>query len=1008
MSKAKKSPGFSRNISRFFQHIQSWFRALFSKCRRFFSSLFSRGGVNQPSASRPVSGSPAAKSSAQKPEDGATIVFNSKELKQASQKSRASGSKASSQKAAPASLFCPRKKKPSYVLGTIITTAKLFGLALLVFMAAGIGAVFGVANAYLGTTPDLDLEVLADSALTSYIYDANGNLITTYSGTENREYASLDEIPLQLQQAVIAVEDVRFYHHNGIDLKRILGSFVGNMSGKKTSGGSTITQQLIKNQLLSSERSYKRKIQEASLAIQLEKEYSKDQILEAYLNTIPLGGTIYGVKVAAKDYFGKELSELTLRECACLAGITQYPWLFSPRRAYYVYKDPTELNKRIQTVLERMYTAGYISLDEMNEALNDEFTVLEKSSASEIYDMPHFVEYGIHDVVTHLLKARGLEDTAQNRSAIQNELRTKGYSIYLTVDPDVQHKLQDTVANYDGYYRFSAKDSVVKQPGPNGTTIEIRQPQAAAVIIDHKTGQIKGMVGSRDVPTARLLQNRAYQSRMPVGSSIKPLAVYGPAFEKGLGLGSMIPNIKARIPGWGTDEGYPVTSHGVEGYGPATLRRGIKSSLNIVAARTLMDYVGVDTSYDYLMALGISPDAINKDGIGLALGTSGISTLEMAGAYSCIANGGEYREPMAFTKVVDKNGNVILDAEDVQEVRQVFKPSTAFMLVEALKNAVQSGTGTNAQISGFTVAGKTGTNHSNRGIAFSGMTGYYTSSLWIGHDEYKQMPGQQGSKAAILWQRYMKAILEGKEDRPILEGDASDYGVTRYTVCGVSGLKCTDACSADTFHPPVTDYFAAGDAPTEVCNMHSSSAKICAEGNCAPGPYCPETSIQSVSGVVIPGDSPYAQLGEESLAGIFPNLVTGASSDDSPEAPPTGECPVHTEQWALEQSGMPTAISEANAAIEEAELYLYTEGRLSQTQKNRLISLITAVRNALNASEDTKSVAAIQAATNNLLSAKREMQASFAEPSPSPSPSTSPSPSPSDSSSPEPSPSSSS
>ena len=222
-------------------------------------------------------------------------------------------------------------------------------------MAAGIGAVFGVANAYLGTTPDLDLEVLADSALTSYIYDSNGDLITTYSGTENREYASLDEIPLQLQQAVIAVEDVRFYHHNGIDLKRILSSFIGNMSGGNISGGSTITQQLIKNQLLSSERSYKRKIQEASLAIQLEKEYSKDQILEAYLNTIPLGGTIYGVKVAAKDYFGKELNELTLRECACIAGITQYPWLYSPRRAYYVTGKVDALNNRIETCL--LYTS---------------------------------------------------------------------------------------------------------------------------------------------------------------------------------------------------------------------------------------------------------------------------------------------------------------------------------------------------------------------------------------------------------------------------------------------------------------------------------------------------------------------------------------------------------------------------------------------------------------------------------------------------------------------------
>ena len=421
MSKGKKSPGFSQSISRFFQHIQSWFRDLFLKCKHFFSSLFSRGDDEaQPSASRPVSSSSAAKSGSQKPEKGATIVFDSKELKQASQKSRTGGGKSGGQKAAPASMFCPRKKKPSYVLGTIITTAKIFGLALLVFIAAGIGAVFGVANAYLGTTPDLDLEVLADSALTSYIYDANGNLITTYSGTENREYATLDEIPLQLQQAVIAVEDVRFYHHNGIDLKRILSSFVGNMSSDKTSGGSTITQQLIKNQLLSSERSYKRKIQEANLALQLEKKYDKDQILEAYLNTIPLGGTLYGVKVAAKDYFGKELNELTLRECACLAGITQYPWLYSPRRAYYVTGKVDALNFRIETVLNRMYTAGYISLEEMNEALNDEFTVLEKSSATEIYDMPHFVEYGIHDVVTHLLKARGLEDTTQNRSAIQN------------------------------------------------------------------------------------------------------------------------------------------------------------------------------------------------------------------------------------------------------------------------------------------------------------------------------------------------------------------------------------------------------------------------------------------------------------------------------------------------------------------------------------------------------------------------------------------------------------
>ena len=1008
MSGQKNTPGFSQKITEFFQKIGKELRAFFLKCKLFFSS---KAGRKASSGGQEEHASPSLEAQ-QRPENASTIVFDSKKLKQSEKEAASkislslSEEEKKSKHRAQSSLFRPRNRRPSYALGVIITTAKLFGLALLIFIVAGIGAVFGVANAYLGTTPDLDLEVLADNALTSYIYDGNGELITTYSGTENREYATLDEIPLQLQQAVIAVEDVRFYHHNGIDLKRILSSFVGNLSSDTTSGGSTITQQLIKNQLLSPERSYKRKIQEANLALQLEQQYSKDQILEAYLNTIPLGGTIYGVKVAAKDYFGKELNELTLRECACIAGITQYPWLYSPRRAYYVTGNVEALNSRIETVLRRMYTAGYISLEEMNEALNDEFTVLEESSTSQIYDMPHFVEYGIYDVATHLLEQRELEDTTQNRAAIENELRTKGYSIYLTVDPDVQHKLQDTISSYDGYYQFRGSDSVIEETASDGSIIEIRQPQAAAVVLDQQTGQIKGIVGSRDVPTTRRSLNRAYQSRMPVGSSIKPLAVYGPAFDLGLGLGSVIPNIPARIDGWNTEEGYPVTSNGT--YGPATIRRGITSSWNIVAARTLVDYVGLETSYNYLMDLGISPEAINKDGIGLALGTSGISTLEMAGAYACIANGGEYREPLSFTQVLDNDGNVLLDAEQVRDVRQVFKPSTAFMLVEALKNAVQSGTGTNAQISGFTVAGKTGTVHSNRGAFFAGITGHYTSTLWIGHDGYKSMNDVYGSSAARLWQRYMKAILEGKEDKAILEGSASDYGVTRYTVCGVSGLKCTDACSADTFHSPVTDYFAVGDAPTQTCNMHGSTV-MCVEGNCAPGPYCPETSLQSASGVIIPEGSPYALLSQETLLSLFPNLASASPvTDENGNTIATGTCPVHTPEWALSQADIETATTEANAAIAEVQSFLQTEAnRLSQTQRSRLQTLISAVQSAINADSATKTAAAIQDATNNLLAVKREIQASLPDEEPSSEPSPSPEDSGSTGPSPEPSPTSS-
>jgi penicillin-binding protein 1A len=253
--------------------------------------------------------------------DASTIVFETDKLIKASNGKNHKGERPAispdqlaSKDYHYSSLFKPRDRRPSFALGVILTTVKIAFLALILTVAVGIGAVFGVANAYLGTSPELDLKQLSDQVLTSYIYDGNGQLITTYAGIENREYASLDEIPKTLKEAVIAVEDVRFYYHNGIDLKRLLGAFISNVSNSSGGGGSTITQQLIKNQLLSSERSYKRKIQEAKLALELETKYSKDQILEAYLNTIPLGGTNYGVKAAAMDYFGKPLDKLTLKE----------------------------------------------------------------------------------------------------------------------------------------------------------------------------------------------------------------------------------------------------------------------------------------------------------------------------------------------------------------------------------------------------------------------------------------------------------------------------------------------------------------------------------------------------------------------------------------------------------------------------------------------------------------------------------------------------------------------
>ena len=841
-------------------------------------------------------------------------------------------------------MFVPKNREPNFFLGTFLTICKMAGICLVLIMVAAVGAVFGVAKAYLGTTPDLDLVEISDNDLTSYIYDGNGTLITTYAGVENRDYATIDEIPLYLQQAVVSIEDNRFYSHTGFDIKGLLGALLGNLTSDSSAGGSTITQQLIKNKLLTTEKSYKRKIQEISLAIQLEQVYEKDQILEAYLNSMPLGGTNYGVRAAALDYFGKELDELTLRECACLAGVTQYPWLYSPRRAMYVTNSMDALNKRIDTVLQRMYQNGYITKEELEAAKADDIVVLEESIVTDLYDMPHFVEYAIHDVVTHLLKVRGLEDTTANRNAISNELRTGGYHIYTTVDPTIQNTVQQTLSEAS-YPKMSANDSVIIQS--DGT--EIPQPQAAAVVYDQHSGELKAIVGSRYEPTTQKSLNRAYQSRMPVGSSIKPIAVYGPAFDMGCGLGTIIENIKVKIPGWGTASGHPTTSIGTEG--PTTIRKGITSSLNIVAARTLMTKVGVENSYSYLVNLGISTEALNPDGVGLALGTSGITVVEMAGAFGCIANGGVYKEPLSFRQVVDSEGNVILDAESIRETRQVYKPASAYMLVTALTGAVNSGTGWRAKISGITTAGKTGTNHGNRGVFFAGMTGYYVSTIWIGHDNYKALPSAYGGDtAAPIWRKYMEAIHEGLENKSILEGGSGSYGVVSKTVCGVSGLIPGENCTNT-----VSDLFPKGGGPTESCNMCVTS-QICSISGEAVGMYCPAEALTIGSGVIIPEDSPYAELKPEQQLAIFPNLLIGGSAggDTNPDGTPviTHICSYHTYEWALEQERINAAKQAAQPILDSALQFRAGDAAyLTTEQINSLDSSISTLQNLMAAAE---------------------------------------------------------
>lgn len=356
------------------------------------------------------------------------------------------------------SIFKPRTKAPNFVLSVAISTLRLLAIVLVCAGLAGLGALIGIAKAYVDTAPTLDLAALNAQDKTSFIYDSEGNLITDYKGTEDRIMVSIEEIPRTLQNAFVAVEDARFYEHNGVDVKRIVGAFVSNVVSGTSQGGSTITQQLIKNTMLSDEYSYKRKLQEAYLAMELETRYTKDQILESYLNTIFLGGNYYGVKVAAYGYFGKELGELTLRECAMLAGMTRSPNYYNPRRNFYTRNTEGSntadiTNNRTDYVLRQMLENGMISTQEYQAALDPATaTVLETSPASsDIYPYTHYVEYAISDVVDTFLDLNGLEDTSANRYAMENELRTGGYSVYLCIDTEIQTIVEDTLATWNDY-----------------------------------------------------------------------------------------------------------------------------------------------------------------------------------------------------------------------------------------------------------------------------------------------------------------------------------------------------------------------------------------------------------------------------------------------------------------------------------------------------------------------------------------------------------------------------
>lgn len=863
------------------------------------------------------------------------------------------------------SIFKARTKKPNFVLSVAATTIRLsFVLALCVALAL-LGAVVGIAKAFVDTAPTLDLAALDAQDKTSFIYDSQGNLITDYKGTEDRIMVSIDEIPEMLQNAFIAVEDARFYEHNGVDVKRIVGALVANFTSGSTQGGSTITQQLIKQTVLSNEQSYKRKLQEAYLAMELETRYTKKQILESYLNTIFLGGSYYGVRVAAYGYFGKSLDQLTLRECAMLAGLTRSPNYYNPRSNFYTRNTegsstPDITNNRTDYVLRQMRENGLITAQQYNAALDrSTASVLEKSPAStDMYAYPHYVEYAISDVVDTFLDLNGLEDTSANRYAMENKLRTGGYSVYLCLDTEIQEIVEDTLANWSNYPRLrDPSDKVYQSRNSDGTYTEIEQPQAAACVFDYRTGELKAIVGGRYKPTTRKTLNRASGMTMPVGSSIKPLTVYAPAIDLGASPASIAYNMPVPISGWKDSSGkdsWP-KNYGGGGYkGPQSFRSALRNSYNTAAAQILMTYVGVSRSVEYLHLMGIPDKNINADPFGLALGSSGLTPVQMAVAFGTIANKGVYQQPLSFSRIVDNNGNVVVDMHQQQDRHQVFKPSTAYLVVDMLKEAVQSGTGTKAKISSQVVAGKTGTNSDSKGVFFAGMTGWYSGSVWIGHDNYKALSSKAtgGNAAAPLWQSFMEKIHKAKnlDSREIIDGTPSDYNLVRVTTCGVSGQLATDACYNDVNgYKTITDYWSADSVPTAYCSMHKS-VSVCTESGLLATDYCPSYSVETRGIVLIPRGHPlYDSIDAygDTIRKYLGEFATLKSTNDIANH----ICQIHDAYTAAQQpSDLQNIVSDASNLVYTAYQLVGSAPDLSNDTRRQINTAISAVQTLLSLS----------------------------------------------------------
>ena len=785
-------------------------------------------------------------------------------------------------------------KKWSRKIG--FTFIQIFLIALIGIAIIGASAGIGVFKGVIATAPDIGNIDVTPSGFSTFVYDIEGNQTAKLVSTDsNRIPVTIDMVPKNLQNAFVAIEDSRFYEHNGIDIKGIIRAGVVGLrniaaGGTFTEGASTITQQLLKNNVFTdwtSEDSLadrvKRKIQEQYLALELEKVMDKDTILINYMNTINLGQNTLGVQAASLRYFNKSVSDLTLSECAVIAGITKNPSRYNP------ITHPDKNAERREKVLDDMLEQGFISQQEHDEALADDVYSRIQIADSENEDTSvntYFVDALTDDVLEDLITA------GYNETQAYTLLYSGGLKIYSTQDPAIQRICDEvysdesnypanvkwylnyelTVEKSDGsrenystemfrsYWKdnrsssynliYADKDSAYQDIedyknaimsagdevfGENVTLIP--QPQVSFVIEDQATGYVVAMEGGRGAKSGSRTLNRATDAKRQPGSTFKIVSTYAPALDSaGLTLATVMNDAPFNY-----STGRPVANwYGEQYRGLSSLRDGIRDSMNIVAVKTLTQ-ITPQLGYDYLVNFGFTTlvDHLEINGKvysdiqqTLALGgiTKGVTNEELNAAYACIANGGTYIKPKLYTKVVDHDGNIILDNTQPQ-AKRVIKETTAFLLTDAMVDVVTSGTGGSVNFGNMAIAGKTGTTSDYNDVWFTGYTPYYTATTWAGYDNNVKLSGDEKNLAKKLWRAVMSRI---HEDLPS-QSFTVPTGIVTATVCSRSGkLPIAGLCDGTLR----TEYFAEGTVPTETCDVHYAGM-VCQYSNLPACEGCP-------------------------------------------------------------------------------------------------------------------------------------------------------------------------